>query len=252
MRIIKDKRFDVFSDIIFNEEFHTYTRNGKKFSKSGTKICESFQHPFEKEFLSKKVAFKRGVSPEVVLAEWELTGLKARERGNVLHKFLEDLWNTGKENLTIPSHVIKLMEEDKEYKESFDPMLDTAYNWWLSTKEKWQFVGAEIVIGDNDLDIAGMIDVVFQQDNDLIIFDNKQGKEITKVDAYGKKLKKEFSRFPQSKFHIYSMQLSLYALILERNGIYVKDLIVGHFGDKYTEFQCIDMRPMFKKHFGLK
>lgn len=126
----------------------------------------------------------------------------AQDRGKAVHKVIEDyiLEDTP---LTIELEYQAYIDHFKEWEKKYDP---TFYGY------------AEIKVGSNELGYKGIIDVIFEQDKKVVICDWKTSSNLNVFKA--------------------SMQLSLYAMALEEQGIIIDEIRVLSLtkkGYKYIE-----------------
>ena len=94
------KKIDIFSNISFDEEWHTYRLNGKK-TISVTKVTGSVKEPFDAVKKSqecvarmKREAEEAGqpiptITPEELQDQWARTNMIARAKGSAVHKYIE-------------------------------------------------------------------------------------------------------------------------------------------------------------------
>jgi len=88
---------------------------------------------------------------------------------------------------------------------------------WASLKNKVVVSKVEWIVGDDELGIAGTVDTVFCGDTGIHIWDWKTGKEFKINNPWGKNLLPPFNDLPECELSIYSLQVSIYKLIIERN-----------------------------------
>lgn len=226
-----------FTKIVFDADKHTYTLNGKKLN-SVTEYLKEFQKTFDREGISKCVAEKEGRSVAEVLAEWDATGERARIMGTAVHSYIE-----------------QTMRGNGNGQLSLDPFLDLntmlpeclAFNdLWrqLSPKVSYSREHIEWVIGDEYLRIAGTADMMFYspETGKHHLWDWKTGK--FDLDNKWEMLLEPFDYLSASKFNIYSLQISLYRLIIERNTNFeLGDSYLVHLSPNgYQVHRAIDLR----------
>jgi ATP-dependent exoDNAse (exonuclease V) beta subunit len=106
---------------------------------------------------------------------------------------------------------------------------------------------SEFVIGDKSSEICGTIDNLSynKEKKELVIFDYKTNKEITKSNKYGEKLLYSLSHLDKCEYTKYSLQLSLYSTIIEKNSNFkvTKSYIVWMSGkENYELIECLDLK----------
>lgn len=195
----------------FQEEPRGYFVGEKELIGSTTFIHKYF--PFDKDGISKSVAFKQKKTQAQVLAEW---GASA-DFGTRIHNAIEDYINNKKvtsEDLTEIATTIKF--------------LDT---YGLKN------VGTEIPIFSS-LGVASQIDWLFEdKDGNLGIIDWKTSKEIYKKNNFGEKALFPLNHLDNCNYLSYSLQISLYKFILENEyGVGpIKHIHIIHIRDKKTK-----------------
>ncbi len=235
---------DTFNYITFNEEDHIYTypepgskdlfKKAVQFSISSTKWVEKFKIPFKKDFWANKKAQERGIDKEDVLAEWKAISDASCAKGTDFHLYLEYVMNG--DDLKYGNEILKKMALD------FHKKYLTGYT---SVKN-------EVIVGDIDLDIAGMVDnVSLGKDGKIYILDWKTNKEI-KMKNKWQKMKAPFKHLDDCNFNHYSLQLSLYKYLIEKNTDLVIDggLKIVHFVETnktYKVHDCLDLTPLIHK-----
>lgn len=228
--------------IKFDEEPHVYYVNGKPYKTSVT----SFVHSFFDCFDGKKVIEKFydywqsnesskyfGMMPQEILDEWEEKGRKASELGTIMHKDIElhylgeNIKNETKEF----SYFLEFYNDNKELK---------------PYRTEWN-------VYDEILELAGSIDMTFEENGKLKLFDWKRSKEIK--DSSRENGYYPISHLSNANYWHYSLQLNIYKAILEKNyGLEVESmaLVVLHpNNDSYQLIKVPDLSDevemMFKE-----
>lgn len=201
-----------FNEISYSDDDHTYYINGKQLL-AVTSVVKHFAPEFDRDGISQRVAEREGVTQEEILRRWELAGELGRDRGTRLHQYVEDTMN-GKVD-----KILRTVNERIKEMDAFDAA-------WKAMRADLnvRLVRQEWIIGDAELGIAGRLDCLLSIKIDgeefLCVFDWKTGK--LDVDNRFGFLSPPLQDFDSSKFNQYSVQLSLYRLILERNLTSVK------------------------------
>jgi hypothetical protein len=197
-----------FSQIIFNEQAHTYSYRGHWLTGANRKIKE-LQKPFEREKVAQRVADRDRRRVEDVLMEWDLKGEIGRQRGNAVHQHIMKVLTGGNGPVDDPLLVVD------------DPLPEIkAFNRvWSSLSNRVEvrpdFV--EWVIGDADMGVAGMLDTMFLSRETGLwhIWDWKTGKFET--NNRFQRLKPPFDDLDDCQLQVFSLVTSLYRLMVERN-----------------------------------
>ena len=233
------KNLECFNDpeFKFNPTYHKYTYEGIQFE-SVTRFIQQFHKPFESDFWSKKKAEEAGVSQEEILNEWKKLNDYANDIGTATHQWIEDYYNQIWRE--IPSN-LDLIHRINKFNRVFAKQL-----------HKLEPIAFEVRVFSKKWKIAGMIDSLFLYKGKIYILDWKTNKEFTSDDhPKGKyeKLLHPFESFFKNHHSEYSIQLSMYALILEEWGFEIGGAYIVHIGPGDEESQLhkvIDMREELK------
>jgi CRISPR/Cas system-associated exonuclease Cas4 (RecB family) len=208
--------------ITFDEETHTYFLNGKPISTSVTEFIHSFFSSFNPDTIIEKWyeiwqsnpnSKYYGLSKEQIKELWEQHGKQASELGSQLHKTIEEFYMESK----------PITQNDREY---------------LHFKQFHEDFGSELIpirsewmVYDEELDLAGSIDMVFQtKEHEFIIVDWKRSKEI-KEQSQDMGLY-PVSHLPNANYWHYSLQLNMYKYILEK-----------HYDQKVSQLKLVVLHP---------
>jgi ATP-dependent exoDNAse (exonuclease V) beta subunit len=222
----------------FDPKLHKYTYLGEQFI-SVTKFIQQFHKPFQKEYWSQKKAEEAGVPQEWILNAWQELNDYANEVGTDTHQWIEDyfngIWKPLPNNLDVINRINKFNV--------------------IFAKQLWKLepLKFEVRVFSKKWKIAGMIDSLFIYRGKIFILDWKTNKKFTTDDTlhFKEKLLSPFEDNYKSHLSEYSIQLSLYALILEEWGFKVGGAYLVHIGpdDEPAEmYKVIDMRPKLKKY----
>lgn len=186
------------SALVFSEEEHTYVKGDRKFI-SVTQFVKSFTPPFtpfDTERISAAIAKKTGRTKEAVLAEWKAKA----DYGTHVHALIEKYIN----------REIQIHEIENRHAEEAIAALAKISNTYKYPKEF-----AEVRVYSEEHGIAGTIDLLLlQEDKEFILVDWKTNQTIR---GAGETFKHndELRNLPDHSFSHYTLQLSLYAYILE-------------------------------------
>ena len=218
----------------FFEKSHKYKKGNKEFKSVTTFIGEMFE-PFDRKGIAKKLSKfqvykKKGLGQRKIVKQWK----EAADHGTRVHKAIENYIN----NEPIPKTLLpddrSKLARAREYIHHND----------------FKEIIAEVVVCSEKYLLAGTIDALIIKDGKLYIIDWKTNKEI-KTKAYkGRK-----GIHPRTKdlddCHLvkYSLQLSLYAYILEvEYGFHIEKMYITHLlKDKYVEIEAIDYRKLMEE-----
>lgn len=251
-------------NVAFSEGTHTYWNvndNTKKYI-SVTTLIERYGQPFDKEFWSVYKALQQLIPSEEwktvgaylrktkkickeellssydiseedfnkaqqdILDEWEKSNREACERGTKIHADIENsFYNAGKNVELKKFNIGGKFECRKNYTE-----LDLPYG-----------VYPEYLISrsspDGVLNIAGQIDCLVKNGNEITIIDHKTNAKIDTKGFYDAskrsttKMKYPLNKLDDTNFWHYTLQLSTYAWMLQKINpdFIIKDLILNHY-----------------------
>lgn len=249
--------------IAFNEEKHRYWNvndESKKFI-SVTTLIEKFGQPFDRDFWSAYKALEKLIPPDNwkvekksllntkrfdksildvyditenefnktqqdILDAWDEENRKSCERGTRIHAQLENEFYVGGKNVELKKFGLGgKFECRRNYTE-----LDLPYG-----------VYPEYLISrtsdDGILNIAGQIDCLVKNGNEIVIIDHKTNKKLdlkggfNTVTKSSVKMLYPLNNLDDCNFNHYQLQLSTYAWMLQKinPNFVIKDLILNHY-----------------------
>ena len=228
---------------------------------SVTTLIGKYEPEFNKEFVSKYKALERLMSPndwkrekggiwkskrisedfleiygiskselnkvqQDILDEWAEINKQSCERGTKIHAQLENSFYNAGSNITLKKFGIGgKFECKKNYNE-----LDLEYGVYPEY----------LIYYDNpklDLHIAGQIDLLVKNNNDIHIIDHKSNKKIDLKGFYNsslrstEKLKYPLTDLDNCNFNVYQLQLSTYAWMIQKinPNFVIKSLTLNHY-----------------------
>ena len=191
-----------------------------------------------------------GLSLEEIKNLWKVNGETVSSAGTDLHYKIECFMNN--ENLVSEyTHNDLLHDYEKDEKDENDSKEWYYFLEFIRNFPNLKPYRTEWVIYDEELKIAGSIDMVYEnEDGTLSIYDWKRSKEINRVNNYNKyAITKCISHLPDSNFWHYALQLNTYKVIIERkyNKI-VKDLFLVrlHPDAEEKSYELIEL-PILKR-----
>jgi len=219
--------------IHFDEPTHIYTVKG---SSKGITSITTFLHSFFPHFdadaviknmmKSKKWPESKwfGMTPKEIKDTWNSSGKEASEAGTAMHLGIEMVMN-GAEALVEES--IKQTIEWKYF-----------WNYWKKDIEIWEPWRTEWEVWDEDLKLAGSIDMIYRnrKDGTFAIYDWKRSKEIKTENSFQSGFG-PVSHLPDSNYWHYTLQLNLYRWLLEK-----------HYGVVVSEMALIILHPNNKNY----
>lgn len=205
-----------FNNLKYHDEPHKYFIDNKELI-SATTFIGKFKPKFDTDGLAESYAQKRGLNVEDVKNDWNFKRDFSTVKGTALHNYAENWWN----NKVFPydeSTSIKMWGTDP-IKEPLKKCINLFHKFHDEAKENLIPVKMELVVGDKELGIAGMVDCLFwnKKSDELQIWDYKTNKEIKTSNNFGQFFDKPISHLDVCELNTYSLQLSLYKYIIEKN-----------------------------------
>lgn len=232
-----------FNHIQFNSTYHTYTLNGKRLN-NVTKFISQFQKPFDRDGIARKQAQKYGRPVEEILAEWDAKGEAGRALGTRVHTHIQRTL-TGQLDQADPFVSLNNLTPE-----------ETAFNeFWGYLRQVVDVDPGHIewVIGDESLNLAGTVDsVLYYEETGLFhIVDWKTGR-FDVVNPW-QQLLPPFGDLADCKLNYYSLQVSLYKLILQRNtDMAMGDSYIVHLSSdgEYQVHKALDLCDRIDRAIG--
>jgi hypothetical protein len=206
--------------LVFEEDKHVYTMNGKKDYPSVSKVLKSFYREFPLEEAALKKAGGDPQEAERLKEEWAAAGTYSTNLGSRVHYILEKT----------------LIENNGNYKEVRQPIFDCditqlmksdnmifAGKRYLELMESRnvELLDTEMVLGDPELGFVGQPDKVWLTMNKtgdefgLLITDWKTNKKKNfQETSYTDRMYEPFEKYPNTALGHYYLQLPLYGKLL--------------------------------------
>lgn len=210
---------------------HTYYSNDQKFS-SVSNFIKNFIVPFDTETIAERTAIKRGVKKEDLILDWERERDYSNWLGHQVHTWIENYYNKIIQELPTDLDVIDRINK-----------FNIFYAKYL---HKLTPIGIEKIVCLPEFKIAGTIDSLFWYDGKVYIIDWKTNKRIkTDKDRSFQNLLYPFEEYPENELNKYSLQQSMYALMLREVGIKVEAKLIFYIGK--TETKIYKCKPFEEK-----
>jgi hypothetical protein len=234
-----------FDHIKYHDEPHHYFINGKLMT-SATTFIGKFKNKFDSDGQAEKYANKHGLLKENVLSEWDHKRDYSTIKGSAVHNYAENHWN----NKIFPYNPLISINRFGEdiVKPAYEKCVKLFDKFYQDSRINLIPLKSEFVVGDEELGICGMIDQLFwnKKVNQIQIWDWKTNKAINTKSAFKNRFKDPISHLDECEFNTYSLQLSLYKYIIEKNtNLVIGDMYFVWFfegNDSYQVFKCQDMR----------
>ena len=176
---------------------------------SVTGFLGQFKKPFDSDMIAARVANSRGTAKKIVLAEWKEISDIALKLGTNVHKWIEDYYNGL--NPEMPTDERELDRVHK-FLSIYDERL-----------HKFTPVHQEFRVFSRKWGLAGTLDALFKLNEGRYVGDWKTNKKFTTDDdteGRKQKLLYPFNDMWDNSLNGYSIQLSLYRLMLQEESGY--------------------------------
>jgi len=249
--------------ITFDPILHKYKDNFNIVYTSVTQFIDKFKPKFDEDYWAGVKAAERGITKAEVLLEWQIGRDNACARGTITHEFLEDSINNlyDKVDNDFNNLIKKTQTDTYKYKITnekelyFSPLrtkLPDVFYKLLNLIKAGYVLYAEVRVYSQKHRIAGTIDLLAVRGKEFIIVDWKTNKDDLKfesgyykkewgvVDGRRMKVKtnqwvrtNDYYDYPlnnvmQCKGYHYTLQLSLYAHLVELHGMKCMGLQLFH------------------------
>jgi len=230
----------------FDEPTHTYTyidsltQKPVQIFESVTGFISQFKEEFDSNLWAGRVAKKRGVTKQQILNEWQRTSDTALTLGTNVHKWIEDYYNGLEPEIPV----------EPEVKFRVDKFLDIHQR----KLHKFEPVAQELRLFSRKWGLAGTTDALFKLNGKYYVGDWKTNKKFTTdLDTKGrfKKLLYPFDHLWENSLNSYSIQLSMYRLMLEEVGFQTAGAFLCWIGpnkEKPMLYNIVDLREPLRKY----
>lgn len=214
---------NAFDKIKFRRKDHTYWL-GEQPLTSVTQTISRIAPKFDADGNAARMAARDGTTKEAILELWQRKSRAALDKGTAVHAFIEQIIKGKRPKCAIPEAQAWL-------------------EWWRGAKRYLDPVGVEMIVGDSELGVAGTMDFLAHSSKNgkTTIIDWKTGSKFETENRWGRFLLPPFSDLPDNELHRYSLQVSLYRLILERAGF-------ANMGESYIVHLGPEKAHAYKAH----
>lgn len=217
-RLAVENKHERDDRILFDEESHTYTIDGTRAGWiSTTQFIHGFFGKFDPDDVISKMMKGRnwnpsnkywGMTPDDIKKMWTDSGAEASSAGTRMHLDIEHYYN---------AFPVGNLAGD-----AYEPLEGIEWKYFMAYEEKFRkakgFVPfrTEWLVFNEEIKLAGSIDMVYlKPDGTLAIHDWKRAKEIKFENKYQSGLA-PISHLPDTNYWHYSLQLNIYATVLEK------------------------------------
>ena len=230
-----------FNKIVFDSKSHTYKYENQSLIPV-TSIVKWLTPEFRGDTIIETKAIETGRSKSDIQADWDTKRDAGLDKGTRVHAYIENVIE-GKDQRLIIS-INEYLHEMKQFDIAWGKMCSNLSA--VLDKKEW-------MIGDTELGVAGRVDavlyVISNSNKKRCLFDWKTGKFMVRKYARETMLP-PFDDLPCCEEVRYSIQLSLYRLIIERNlNESLCDGFILHLPDNYAYnlYNVIDLRSRLEK-----
>jgi hypothetical protein len=227
---------------LFEEEDHRYTYSGERLD-SVTTFLKTFKEPFLRDYWASKKAAERGISKDAILNEWKEKADVSTRLGTAVHKWIENFWTDEEQEFPEDQEVAKRIHK---FMKIHDEKLKIFHH-----------VASERKIFSTKWGLAGTIDEIFafhdeKLDRNLLVIGDWKSNAEFKTSSHEKgrykKLLRPFNDLYENHLNEYSIQLSLYRLILEQSGVETHSGFLCHIGPEGDAkiYKAVDLRERLK------
>lgn len=190
------------------DETHTYVNDNKPNMKytSVTTVIHDYVIPFDTHYHAQRVADRRGVEKEEIILEWENTNKQANLYGTRLHEIMERYLLKNRMYIArddFEADVINAFESLNIIPDASKTKPEHIMSW------EWDDIF--------DKGIAGTADIIENVgDNYFNVWDFKTNKRFDFENKYNQYMLYPLEEYMDCHYNIYSLQLSIYALMYMR------------------------------------
>lgn len=247
--------FTKFNRIRFYDDIHKYYLGDKNLI-SVTTILHKYKAEFDTLYWSEYKKHELNLTQDEVILYWKALNIKSQIKGSAIHMYAELLFNNkvykydteaGEQKLGAENSAMLTRMGERPIKEEYDIVKTYVDNFYRDSFNKLIPIKTEYVVFDEAWGISGMMDILFWnvKEQCFQIWDWKTNKELNKTSQYRTKLLKYFSHLDECEFNLYSLQLSMYKTILERNlPIKIEGCYIVWFNEvnpNYVWMKCDDL-----------
>jgi len=234
--------FTTFNDVVYYDEPHKYYLGGKELI-SVTTLLHKYQEEFNEEYWSNYKANEFNLIPETIIRAWNFINKKGTMKGSIIHDYAENLFL---------NKVFKYPEKEILNEFGFDPIKEE----YLITKNhvdkfhndvrgKLIPIRTEMIVYDKESLVGGMLDMLFYnvRFNEFQIYDWKTNKKLSRESD--RHLLNDLFVLEDCDLVIYSLQLALYKLIIEKNtGIKLGKSYIVWYSHNNPTYEIIETKDM--------
>jgi hypothetical protein len=193
-------------------ETHTYVNDLAPNCKytSVTTVLGKYKEKFDEDYHAQRVADRRGIAKHEIIQEWREINRQANEYGTALHEILEKF-------LLSPGRLYSPRDE-------FEKVVINAFKT-ICEEENLELLQNNDVLPEHimsieftdEIGIAGTSDIIENIPRNMFnVWDFKTNKKFEFENKYGEFLHFPVSHLPHCQYNDYTLQLSIYGVMYER------------------------------------
>jgi len=242
------KKLKVFDRITFYDDKHSYKICDEISAKvSVTGLVNTVKEPFDENKWAGIKAKEFGCSPEEMKLVWKKNNQMATYQGSTLHNYIDNFYQNKVKpyNRVLAESILGQTLHEMMHK-NLKLLVKQFNNFYSDTSEYILPIKNEFVVGDlGDTRICGMLDMLAYNTltDQFEIFDFKTNKRFSEISEFGKKLLPPVNHLDECEFNIYSLQLSLYRLFIQKyTDIKIDKLKIVWFSVNNENYKVIELK----------
>lgn len=252
-----------FQDLEFYEEGHRYVLNGQSLPSVSNVTHRFVREPFNEQRQAERYAARHGQTPQYWIQQWRQNSFRATTLGTKTHAYGESLGylRAGMPERICPSIQSQYMPE-YGFLAPIHPKEEAVLKFMSEMPSSMHLVlnEARVYSGKNPCQernlserIAGTFDMLYYNDGSngqpegFMILDYKTNANLENDynRKYGRMLREPFNALTEEDLSLYTIQLSLYALMLEDIGIHIISRSIVWLKD--SEYQIVPVEDVTEK-----
>lgn len=229
--------------VTFRDSTHVY-KLGKRKLTSVTTLIKDYFKPFDAKEIARSLCKWHPKYKELGIRKTLKLWKDAAEHGTRTHFLLENFVLTGEDYL-VPGDPKASKYENRDINK-YTHARDYLRTVLRSVSEP--ITHTEIIIYDEELGLAGQIDLIIERNAEVgtervyDLLDYKTNDKMDTAGYKGEKAKEPISELPDCSFSKYTLQLSIYAYMLERQGYKIGTLTLLHLQEDKTVPMNVEYR----------
>ena len=254
---------DAFSDLEFYEEGHRYVLNGTQLPSVSSIAHRFIREPFDELRQAVRYAERHGETPDHWIQQWRQNSFRAKTLGTKTHAYGESI---GYLRAGLPERICPSMQAqylpEYNFLAPIHPKEEAALKFMNEMPKSMHLVlnEAKAYSGKNPCternlkeQLAGTFDMLYYQDGTdgqpegFVILDYKTNANLANDynRKFGRVLREPFADMTEEDLSLYTIQLSLYALMLQDIGIPIVARRIIWLRD--CEYQVIPVKDLSEK-----